>query len=248
MAASIGQMRRAALLLACGLSGCRTGDGKGGPAVSSSAANRLRPETPAVPVAGSRLKLTEPGSNRPLAAGEAWDDKLGFQCEFQRAVGGGMRCLPQQIRAAVGEWSAEGFFSDKHCSELAVDVRAERTPKIVFWPTWWACFDRFLPRVLNDEVQYGILGERVERRNGTEHPVPGDLVKLSYLGWRKDGVMFDRSVGRPVEISFGQVFPGWAEGLRLMVVGETRRLWIPAALAFGEAGRGGAPPGDLTMA
>ena len=38
---------------------------------------------------------------------------------------------------------------------------------------------------------------------------------------------------------------GWQEGVQLMVEGETRRLWIPANLAYGESPPGGAPGGQL---
>ena len=38
---------------------------------------------------------------------------------------------------------------------------------------------------------------------------------------------------------------GWAEGVKLMVVGEKRTLWVPAALAA--TGRPGAPQTDVTM-
>ncbi len=38
---------------------------------------------------------------------------------------------------------------------------------------------------------------------------------------------------------------GWSEGLELMVVGEKRTLWVPAALAA--QGRPGSTPSDATM-
>ena len=62
--------------------------------------------------------------------------------------------------------------------------------------------------------------------------------------------MFDSSVVRGEPTSFGvtQVIPGWTEALKLMVVGEKRRLWIPANLAYGDVARQpGAPTGQLTF-
>ena len=45
--------------------------------------------------------------------------------------------------------------------------------------------------------------------------------------------MFDSSVarGKP-NTSASRVIPGFSEGIMLMVPGETRRLWIPEALAY----------------
>ena len=63
---------------------------------------------------------------------------------------------------------------------------------------------------------------------------------MHYTGWTTDGKMFDSSVharrSRRRSRSTG-VIKGWTEGVQLMVVGEKRRLWIPAELAYGEAGR-----------
>jgi peptidylprolyl isomerase len=85
---------------------------------------------------------------------------------------------------------------------------------------------------------------------GKDHPGPTDKVKVQYTGWTKEGQMFDSSVprGEPAQFALNQVIPGWTEGVQLMVTGEKRRFWIPAALAYGEKPRMmGAPAGDLTF-
>jgi FKBP-type peptidyl-prolyl cis-trans isomerase len=82
---------------------------------------------------------------------------------------------------------------------------------------------------------------------GTDHPLPTDLVKVDYTGWTTDGKMFDSSVARkrPAVLPLGRVIPGWSEGLQLMVVGEKRRLWIPAKLAY--EGKPDRPQGMLVF-
>ena len=83
---------------------------------------------------------------------------------------------------------------------------------------------------------------------GTDHAAASDRVRVHYTGWTKDGTMFDSSFprGEPGLFTLTQVIPGWAEALELMVVGEKRKLWIPARLAYGESPKAGAPVGDLT--
>jgi peptidylprolyl isomerase len=85
---------------------------------------------------------------------------------------------------------------------------------------------------------------------GKEHPGPLDLVTVHYSGWKTDGTLFDSSVrnGKPVKFPLNHVLKGWSEGLQLMVVGEKRRLWIPANLAYGDKPtRPGAPAGMLVF-
>jgi len=84
---------------------------------------------------------------------------------------------------------------------------------------------------------------------GKEHPQDADSVKVHYTGWTSDGKMFDSSVVRGEPTSFGvtQVIAGWTEALKLMVVGEKRRMWIPAKIAYGETARPGYPAGQLTF-
>ncbi|HEY0514330.1 MAG TPA: FKBP-type peptidyl-prolyl cis-trans isomerase [Thermoanaerobaculia bacterium] len=93
----------------------------------------------------------------------------------------------------------------------------------------------------------GLASKVLTPGTGTEHPLPTDMVKVNYTGWTTDGKSFDSSVsrGRPVVLPLGKVIAGWGEGLQLMVVGEKRRLWIPAKLAY--EGKEGKPQGMLVF-
>ncbi|HET9212954.1 MAG TPA: FKBP-type peptidyl-prolyl cis-trans isomerase [Thermoanaerobaculia bacterium] len=93
----------------------------------------------------------------------------------------------------------------------------------------------------------GLASKVLTPGTGTEHPMPADLVKVNYTGWTTDGKMFDSSVarGRPVVLPLNRVIAGWTEGLQLMVVGETRRFWIPAKLAY--EGKPDKPQGTLVF-
>ena len=82
---------------------------------------------------------------------------------------------------------------------------------------------------------------------GAKKPGPHDRVTVHYTGWTTDGKRFDSSVerGEPATFPLDLVIPGWAETVQLMVEGETRRTWIPEALAY--KGRPGAPAGMLVF-
>ncbi len=93
----------------------------------------------------------------------------------------------------------------------------------------------------------GVWHKVMKPGTGTEHPTEEDMVVVHYTGWTTDGKMFDSSVvrGVPVRLSLSQVIQGWRDGVRLMVPGETRRMWIPEHLAY--QGRAGAPRGMLVF-
>ncbi len=69
---------------------------------------------------------------------------------------------------------------------------------------------------------------------GKRRPNSFNEVTVHYTGWTTDGKMFDSSVsrGKPSTFPVNAVIAGWTEGLQLMLAGETRRLWIPAELAY----------------
>jgi len=95
----------------------------------------------------------------------------------------------------------------------------------------------------------GLATKVLQPGTGKVKPTTNDSVKVHYTGWTTDGKMFDSSLRRNEPATFGvtQVIPGWTEGLQLMVVGEKRRMWIPAKLAYGDRPRMGAPSGPLTF-
>ncbi|MEJ6635235.1 MAG: FKBP-type peptidyl-prolyl cis-trans isomerase, partial [Akkermansiaceae bacterium] len=102
-----------------------------------------------------------------------------------------------------------------------------------------------------DVTSSGLASITLQEGSGSEKPSARDTVEVHYSGWQSsDGNLFDSSVKRGEKISFplNQVIPGWTEGLQLMVVGEKRRFWIPADLAYGETpSRPGAPSGALVF-
>ena len=81
----------------------------------------------------------------------------------------------------------------------------------------------------------GLASKVIEAGSGSTHPTATSNVTVHYTGWTTDGEMFDSSVarGQPSTFPLNGVIRGWTEGVQLMVVGETRRFWIPEELAYG---------------
>ncbi len=67
----------------------------------------------------------------------------------------------------------------------------------------------------------------------------GATVTADYVGaLMSSGVVFDAAAdhGGPQTFSLKQVIPGWSQGIPGMKAGGTRRLLIPASLAYGAQG------------
>ena len=88
-----------------------------------------------------------------------------------------------------------------------------------------------------DGLQYRIL-----RAGDGPKPSADDQVVVHYRGRLLDGTEFDSSYrrGEPAEFMVGGVIPGWQAALKVMPAGSRWEVWIPAALAYGERGSGGA--------
>lgn len=79
--------------------------------------------------------------------------------------------------------------------------------------------------------------QEIDTTPGTGPTVqPGATVTVDYTGAvASTGIIFQSSkdTGQPVSFPLSQVIPGWSQGIPGMKVGGTRRLLIPASLAYG---------------
>ncbi len=77
----------------------------------------------------------------------------------------------------------------------------------------------------------------IDRTEGTGDTVkPGVTVTCHYTGAiAKTGAVFQssRDFGKPISFPLSGVIKGWTEGVPGMKIGGTRRLLIPAAMAYG---------------
>ena len=72
---------------------------------------------------------------------------------------------------------------------------------------------------------------------------------MHYKGTLLNGTVFDSSYGgTPVTFALNQVIPGWTEALQLMPAGAKYQFWIPAKLAYGDAGQPPAIGPNQTLA
>ena len=87
---------------------------------------------------------------------------------------------------------------------------------------------------------------------------PGKIAVVQYTGWlyeatAKDnkGKQFDSSLtqGQPFRfpLGAGSVIKGWDQGVIGMKIGGSRRLIIPADMAYGDSGAGGVIPPGATL-
>jgi FKBP-type peptidyl-prolyl cis-trans isomerase FklB len=87
----------------------------------------------------------------------------------------------------------------------------------------------------------GLQYQVIEEGTG-EKPGPDDTVVTHYRGTLLNGQEFDSSYrrGQPAMFPVNGVIPGWTEALQLMKSGAKWKLFIPAALAYGDRGAGNA--------
>ncbi len=98
--------------------------------------------------------------------------------------------------------------------------------------------------VLPSGLQYKVI------KAGTgPMPKATDTVKTHYRGTLINGKEFDSSYkrGEPAEFPVGGVIKGWVEALQIMKTGSKWQLFIPANLAYAEAGAGADIPPNSAL-
>ncbi len=82
----------------------------------------------------------------------------------------------------------------------------------------------------------GVVVQVLRGGDGTVHPTMNSRIKVNYTGWTMDGAVFESNEmsGHPATFLLGTALAGWRAALPSMVAGEKARVWIPAALAYGD--------------
>src|SRR5262249_46352392 len=94
----------------------------------------------------------------------------------------------------------------------------------------------------------GLALQVLTKGTGSGHPSETSRVTLHVAGWKSDGTLVETTLmsNHPASYTLADMIPGGREALLRMIVGEKVRVWIPAALAYGDKpGRRGVPAGDL---
>jgi FKBP-type peptidyl-prolyl cis-trans isomerase len=78
----------------------------------------------------------------------------------------------------------------------------------------------------------GLATKLLGSGTGNLHPGDDDCVTIAFRAWRRDGTLFSSSGSgnEGATQCLRPAMPGIAEALKMMVVGEKRRVWVPADL------------------
>jgi peptidylprolyl isomerase len=86
-----------------------------------------------------------------------------------------------------------------------------------------------------EKLADGLITKRISAGTGSEHPTDDDLVRVRFTAWKDDGTMIQHlSPTQSLLLPVTKMIPGWAEGVKLMVAGEHRVVWVPQPLNGGK--------------
>ncbi len=86
-----------------------------------------------------------------------------------------------------------------------------------------------------ERAENGLVTKQLAKGTGTVKPKPDSLLRVRYTVWKSDGTLVQHVPGTQTAfIPVSKMIPGWGQAAQLMVVGETRRAWIPQPLNGGK--------------
>lgn len=93
-------------------------------------------------------------------------------------------------------------------------------------------------------LKSGFMYKVLKKGDGLDSPTASSPCECHYEGKLINGKEFDSSYkrGTPTTFAPNQVIKGWTEAMQLMVEGDKWEMFIPAGLAYGKRGAGGAIP------
>jgi len=147
---------------------------------------------------------------------------------IQDAMGGATRMTNEEMIAALQELQAMAV--DKQMDTARKLAEKNLAKEKVFLTENGA---RPEVTTLPSGLQYEVITEGTGRT-----PSADDVVVVDYVGSFIDGKVFDSSIarGEPATFSVNGIIRGWTEALQLMKEGSKWKLYVPAELAYGEAG------------
>jgi peptidylprolyl isomerase len=90
------------------------------------------------------------------------------------------------------------------------------------------------------KAEDGLITKVLTAGTGTVKPTRDSIVRVRYTVWKSDGTFVQTidKTQQPIMLGVSKMIPGWGESVQLMVVGETRRAWVPQPLNGGKTDLG----------
>jgi peptidylprolyl isomerase len=90
-----------------------------------------------------------------------------------------------------------------------------------------------------ERAENGLVTKQLVKGTGTVKPKPDSLLRVRYTVWKSDGSLVQHvAAPQTVFLPVSKMIPGWGQAAQQMVVGETRRAWIPPSLNGGKVDLG----------
>lgn len=94
----------------------------------------------------------------------------------------------------------------------------------------------------------GLMWEVIKQGEGPKLPMNATSATINYVGRLFDGTVFDdHNAERPTTFRPDEVIPGFAEGLYIVPVGGTYRIYLTPEIAYGEKGVTGVIPPNCAL-